>query len=127
MADNTDSAGSSGATQIPDELAPGLDLFAATWLQKWTDAGGGVQIDRDGKGGFWRPEYWVSPEYVEPPADWPDALRDESASFRRNAYDGKMLALLDLLEALPCGAAAVKAHMHSHGLRSFVGRQGKFA
>lgn len=119
MAEKPDSAGTPSATPIPSALKPGLDLFAASWLQQWTDAGGGVQIGADGKAGFWTPEYWCSPEFVEPAKDLPDAVRDEQASFRRNSYHGKMRALLDLLDAVPCGTAAVKAHMRSHGLHAY--------
>lgn len=127
MADKTDSAGFPSATPIPAMLAPGLDLFAAAWLQQWTDAGGGVQLEKNGKAGFWRPEYWLSPEFVEPPEGLPDWMRDEQAHFRQHLYTGKMLALLDLLETVPCGAAAVKAHMRAHGIQSYFGKPGSLS
>lgn len=34
---------------IPEELMPGLDLFAAAWIQKWAKAGGSVYIEGDGR------------------------------------------------------------------------------
>ena len=42
------------------------------------------------------------------------------ARFRGADYNGRIRALIDLLESLPQGAEAVKAHMRIHGMRHYM-------
>lgn len=109
---------------VPDELAAGLDLFAATWLQQWADAGGSVHLDASGKASLGFPMYEDSPGYVEPAADQPEWLRKNQRTFLDAHYHGKMRAMLAIIEALPCGYEALKAHMQEHGMRSYFGKVG---
>ncbi|WP_156457616.1 hypothetical protein [Altererythrobacter sp. Root672] len=109
---------------IPDEIAAGLDLFAATWLQQWSEAGGSVQIDAAGRASIGWPSYSHSPECVEVGHDLPDTVRSNQRTFRSGMYDGKMRALLELIDAVPCGHDALKLHMRQHGLAHYLGRPG---
>lgn len=109
---------------VPDELRPGLDLFAATWLQQWADAGGSVQLTSDGSASVGFPMYHDSPAYVEPAADLPEAVRLSQEAFRDAHYHGKMRGLLAVLDTLPCGYEALKDHMRTHGMRCYFGAVG---
>ena len=111
-------------TSIPQRLAPGLDLFAAAWLQKWCEGGGSVQLDDEGKALFGFPDYHSSPAFIEIAGDLPEAVNDEKFTWRSGHYYGRMRALLDLLEVLPEGSNAVKAHMRSHGMRVYLSASG---
>jgi hypothetical protein len=104
-----------------DNLAAGLDLIAATWLQQWANAGGSVQIGANRKACFYVPETSCTFEPIDPKGNRPEWLRGNDATFRSGLYTGKMRAMLDLLEALPGGKEAVKHHMLLHGMTSFVG------
>jgi hypothetical protein len=71
------------------------------------------------------PEYFCSPEFVEVDSALPEAVRRDQDTFRRNHYHGKMRAMLDFLESVPCGTDAVKAHMRNHGMQYFIGEVGR--
>ena len=124
MADPFDSSPERSPRPVPTELSAGLDLFAAAWLQKWSEEGGFVQLVSDGKALFGFPVYQNSPAFCESAAALPEAVCDRQSTWRDGHYQGRMRSLLDLLETLPEGANAVKAHMLSHGLRSYCGATG---
>lgn len=98
-------------TTAPQAAAPGLDLFAAAWLEAWTEKGGSVHVQPDGKAWIGFPEYELSRSYQEPPATLPEGERRRQRSTMDHAYSGAMRALLDLLETVPGGTAALKAHV----------------
>lgn len=98
-----------------------MDLFAATWLQQWSEGGGSVAIDRDGRAFASMLEYHDSPAYVAPNPALPDAVQEYDQTFRDGHYCGRMRAMLKLLEAMPGGWDAVKSHMIRHGMVQFVG------
>lgn len=123
MADQFDSSPERLPRPVPTELSAGLDLFAAAWLQKWSEEGGFVQLVSEGKALFGFPIYQKSPAFCSV-ADLPEAVCDRQSDWRDGHYHGRMRSLLDLLETLPEGANAVKAHMRSHGLRYYIGQTG---
>ncbi|WP_126174354.1 hypothetical protein [Altericroceibacterium xinjiangense] len=124
MANPTNNESNHQPRPFPSELAPGLDLFAATWLQHWTEAGGSVHLQDDDRTTLGFPMYNFSPAYVEPPADLPEQVRSSQRSFAANHYHGQMRALLSLIEALPYGSDALNAHMRAHGMRYYYRKQG---
>lgn len=100
------------AATVPADAAAGLDLFAAAWLERWTDAGGSVHIERDGR---------MMVGYPDQP---PGELQTESASaaaWRHASYTGGMRAMLDLLGHVPGGNAAVRQHLLEHGMTAIFG------
>lgn len=99
----------------------GMDLFAATWLQHWSEAGGSVAIDRTGKAFATMPEYQASPRYLPADPALPDPVQRDCQTFRDGHYYGGMRALLGLLEAMPGGWDAVRSHMMRHGMAVFAG------
>lgn len=111
-------------TSIPEALAPGLDLFAASWMHQWVEAGGSVQLSRDGKASLGFPVYHDSPAYIEPAADLPDAVKTNQETFRDAHYHGKMRGMLVVIEALPFGYDALKHHMRAHGMTCYFGKVG---
>jgi len=119
MSEKRDSKPGPEARGVPEALAPGLDLFAAAWLQIWTDEGGSVHVEKDGRATMGFPEGPLAGTGGE--ADQPNEWEAERARWLNGHHHGRMRALLDLLERMPGGAAAVKAHLHSHGIRYLVG------
>ncbi|MGV7121264.1 hypothetical protein [Sphingopyxis sp. 550A] len=113
-----------GENGIPADLAPGLDLFAAAWLEKFCEIGGSVHMGPDGKALFGWAEYSCSRFYSEPSAELSEADQRREHAFRGADYNGRIRALMDLLETLPQGAEAVKAHMRLHGMRHYIGPVG---
>lgn len=107
------------AAQIPAVLAAGLELFAATWLEKWAEAGGFAYLGADGEGGLGYPTYHDSPAYVKLADDLTVQSRDYQETWRDAHYHGTMRAMLGVLDALPWGRDALKSHMRSHGMRSY--------
>ena len=114
-----------GVNPIPAELAPGLDLFAAAWLEKFCEIGGSVHMGPDDKALFGWAEYSCSRFYTEPSAELSEADQRREHAFRGADYNGRIRALMDLLETLPQGTVAVKAHMRIHGMRHYMGPAGQ--
>lgn len=102
----------------------GLDLFAATWLQQWSEAGGSVAIDRTGKAFATMPEYQACPRHLPADPALPNSVQRDCQTFRDGHYSGGMRALLGLLEAMPGGWDAVRSHMMRHGIAEFAGASG---
>lgn len=124
MAVSADSDGAPQPRPIPESLEAGLDLFAAAWLQNWAESGGSVCVDAQGKAQLGFPVYHDSPDYIAPVDDLPEWLRRHNETFRDGLYHGKMRALLDLIQAVPCGCDALKRHMTVHGMRTYFGPVG---
>lgn len=103
-------------SELPVQLAPGLDMFAAAWLESWTSAGGSVVLDHGGRVWIGFKEYSDSPAYHKTNSDIPEAIQQSQRTFRDGRYHGGMQSLLDLLAAVPFGRDALKAHMRAHGL-----------
>ena len=97
-------------------ISAGLDLFAAAWLQQWTDAGGSVGIGPDGKAYAMWPEYSSSAAYRPADTALPEFVEQSRITFGDGHYCGTMRALHDLLRSVPCGWEAGRRHMVSHGL-----------
>jgi hypothetical protein len=115
-----DNDGASNAPAVPPQLAAGLDLFAASWLEEWSRSGGFVSIDTSGRAGFGYAEYHYSPAYQPVPEGLSDAVSRAYEGFTDGKYNGKMRGMLDLLATLPHGRDAIKAHMLAHGLRCYA-------
>ena len=113
-----------GANPIPAELAPRLDLFAAAWLEKFCEIGGSVHMGPDDKAHFGWAEYICSRFYKEPSTELSEADQRREHAFRGADYNGRIRAPMDLLETLPQGTEAVKAHMRIHGMRHYAGPAG---
>lgn len=110
--------------QIPDAVVPGLDLFAAAWLEEWTRAGGYVISRPGGDGSFGYPVQPPKDDYPEPNAALPYDVRESSRSFSNAHYAGKMRALMAMLDAVPHGRDAVRMHMQSHAIVIYDGQRG---
>lgn len=93
------------------EAAVGLDLFAAAWVERWTLHGGSITVDTSGNDHmFARVNSSDIPGY-----ELPATLTDEERYRRRQVDDlmlsGRTRELLELLEFVPGGREAVKAHV----------------
>jgi hypothetical protein len=99
-------------------IAAGLDLFAAAWLQSWTDAGGFVAIGENGRACASFAEYSDSKAYVAPAAGLPPSVQRDADTWRDGHYCGTMRALLAVLETVPGGWEALRHHMTAHGLNA---------
>lgn len=119
MADTINSGSNPRPHAIPGPLSAGLDLFAAAWLEQWSNSGGFVTMDRQGKAWIGFAAYHDSPDFAPAPDDLPDAVSRGYDGFLDGRYHGKMLSMLDLLKALPHGHDAVKAHMRAHGMNYY--------
>jgi len=108
-------------------MTEGLDLFAAAWLEQWVSAGGSVNLSDNGAAQLGYPEFSGSPLYTEvddanrAAGGW----RYESYLFCDGQYHGRMKTLLELLNIMPCGRAAISAHMISHGMKYYYPASGK--
>jgi hypothetical protein len=89
-------------------------LFAAAWLERWLVHGGSVMAKPDGSGSMFIP---VSsrdvPGYQEPPENWTDEQRDARREVDDWMLCGRTRELMDLLEIVPGGREAVKAHVRA--------------
>jgi len=87
----------------PTKTAPGLDLFAATWLDRWQSIGGTVLVDGE--------THAVS-LLVSLQDDHRDFDGDAWHRQWRNGYDtGRWHELQEMLELVPGGMKAVAAHV----------------
>lgn len=101
-------------------IMPGMDLFAATWLERWTQLGGYVVLGADGQDSFGHPMYHDSPAYVASPPDWSEERRRDREQWDDAHYHGRMRELAAVLDAFPAGRAAVKSHMRAHGMSYYM-------
>lgn len=119
MAETFNSGSNPRPHAIPEALFAGLDLFAATWLEWWSSAGGFVSVDWQGKASFGFVPYHDSPDFVSARADLPEAVRFNQEAFCDASHNGKMRSLLRLLDALPHGRDSITAHMNAHGMKCY--------
>ena len=97
-------------TTAPPAAAPGLDLFAAAWLERWLHHGGSLTVNPDGTGHmFARVSSSDSPNHEPLPDNASDSYRD----FVEGQFNGRTRELMDLLELVPGGREAVKAHVRA--------------
>ena len=87
------------------EIAPGLDLFAAAWLERWQSFGGNVFVDREsGKASLCMPMPGVGGHAEIQGEGWQRDWND--------GYDtGRWRELEELLRLVPGGMKAVAAHV----------------
>jgi len=105
-----------GGDQVAAPVAPGLDLFVAAWLEEWVRYGGFVTARADGPRSIgWNIEP-TGPGYAESSPALPEAVRDSARIYNSAHHGGRMRAMLDLLDAVPCARDALQAHMLSHAL-----------
>ena len=102
-------------TKAPAAAAPGLDLFAAAWLERWLKLGGSMIAKPDG-GGY---SYCLAnvedvPGYVPPSEELPPEQREWRRTWDDGMFIGRTRELLDLLELVPGGREAVKAHVRQY-------------
>lgn len=112
-------AGMNARDQIPGAIAPGLDLFAAAWLEEWTRAGGAVTARPDGPGSISYPPEPVGSDYPEPDAALPESVQASARLFASAHYSGRMRAMVAMLDAVPHARQALQAHMRSHAIGSY--------
>jgi hypothetical protein len=109
-------------TTAPAAAAPGLDLFAAAWLERWLAHGGTMTVNPDGSGNVHcRVNASDVEGYQEPPADWPEEQRQRRMSWDNAMFIGRTRELLDLLDMVPGGRDAVKAHVRSYPSFAYAG------
>lgn len=97
-------------TKAPPAAAPGLDLFAAAWLERWLHHGGSLAVNPDGSGQmFARVSSSDSPNH-EP---LPEGASDWCQAFVEGQFTGRTRELMELLELVPGGREAVKAHVRA--------------
>lgn len=103
---------------IAEPLAAGLDLFAAAWLDQWAAIGGHVDVTGDGvKVGY--PTYHYSPVYADDQRREHVLASDYGRAWSVGNFDGRIKALLDVLDNMPMGETAVAHHMISHGIARY--------
>jgi hypothetical protein len=100
-------------TMASVSTAPGLDLFAAAWIEKWTANGGSVLLAPGGKASIGMPVYDKSRAYTDPPSALPEDIQNRHREYLSARYDGEMRGLLELLELVPGGKDAVKLHVRT--------------
>lgn len=103
----------------PPSAAPGLDLFAAAWLERWLAHGGTMIVNPDGTGQSGLPA--DDPNAKEPPDGLSDSSREYHRTFSDGIYIGRTRELLDLLELVPGGREAVKAHVRAYPSFAYAG------
>lgn len=97
-------------TTAPPAATPGLDLFAAAWLERWLHHGGSFTVNPDGTGCmFARVNSSDSPNQ-EP---MPETASDWARAMAEGMFTGRTRELMDLLELVPGGREAVKAHVRA--------------
>lgn len=102
-------------TVAPPHTAPGLDLFAAAWVERWTAHGGTMIVNPDGTGNvFCRVNASDVDGYQEPPVEWAEADRQRRMTWDDGMFTGRTRELLELLDLVPGGRAAVKAHVREY-------------
>jgi hypothetical protein len=90
----------------------GLERFAAAWVERWLANGGSVAVDAEGKAWFFAVDSASDvPGYEAPPADWPDALRQDRMAFDNHMHCGRTRELMDLLDAVTDSRTAIKDHV----------------
>ena len=98
----------------PPEAVPGLDMFAAAWLERFTSHGGSVTVEASGEGHMFLPvDPDGAPNYRPPPADWTERQKQARREIDRWMFTGRTRELIELLDLVPGGRAAVKAHVRS--------------
>ncbi|HEY1606567.1 MAG TPA: hypothetical protein VGF77_13325 [Allosphingosinicella sp.] len=101
-------------TTAPAAAAPGLDLFAGAWLERLLALGGGMMVFPDGSGRLmWRPSASDAPGYQPPPEDEPDDVAIRRSKVENMMFAGRNRELQDLLDLVPGGKEAVKAHVRT--------------
>jgi hypothetical protein len=103
----------SGA-QIPEALAPGLDLFAAAWAEEWTRFGGFITST-----GIGYPMDATGPGYGGASSDLPESVLQDRRAFDQAHFHGRMRGLLALLDAVPNARTALAAHMKAHSIACY--------
>lgn len=116
MTSAIDDGAASHPKPIPSALAAGLDLFAAAWLEEWAKSGGFVSMDEAGKAWIGFAEFHCSPAFEGASQGLPDNCTRAYDGFLDGKYNGKMRGMLDLLDRMPHGLDAIKAHMRMHGM-----------
>jgi hypothetical protein len=101
-------------TTAPESAKAGLDLFAAAWLERFTELGGDVYAYEDGRMLSYFPEPGVG-------------RRPEQCDYERAKHDGRLRELCDLLHIMPGGREAVLSHLrqwpiavHCDGVSTFM-------
>ena len=95
----------------PQGASIGLDLFAAAWVEHWTQKGGSIIFQSDGRANIGWPEYDFNPMRQTAPEGMSGAHKEEHESILAANYDGAMRSLFELMKAVPGGVEAVKAHV----------------
>lgn len=99
-------------TTAPPSAAPGLDLFAAAWLERFTTHGGQIILNPDGSGMFYQiTDHYAAPGYEPLPDDWTPEQKRIRDNMDCWLFRGAQRELEALLDMVPGGRAAVKAHV----------------
>jgi hypothetical protein len=99
----------------------GLERFAAAWVERWLANGGSIAIDHDGRSFIFAIDSASDvPGYQAPPADWPESLRLNRLEFDNYMHCGRTRELMDLLESVVGGRAAVKDHVRRYPSRFYA-------
>jgi len=87
-------------------------MFAAAWAERWIANGGAVMVGAEGHVSLIaRVSADDVPGYVEPPPEWTEEQRLSRRSVDDWMLCGRTHELVDLLEVVPHGRDAVKAHV----------------
>lgn len=108
-------------------LAPGLDLFAASWLQEWCEAGGWATLAPGGGIALGFREFKDCPEDIVAASHLPETVKVTQRAFRDGCHTGRVRGLLRLIEGLPHGRDALGHHMQIHGLFEYGGQSSRKA
>lgn len=99
-------------TTAPPSASPGLDLFAAAWLERFTAHGGSVTVHGEGRLSFFSPSSpHDAPSYEPPPANWTDEQKERRRELDHWTFLGRQRELEELLDIVPGGREAVMAHV----------------
>lgn len=110
-----------GGADAPAALAPGLDLFAAAWLDEWARNGGAVIARPNGPISISYPVEPGAADYPEPDAALPESVKDSARLFASAHYAGRMRAMVAMLDAVPHAREALADHMRSHAIGCYHG------
>ena len=101
-------------TTAPPSAAPGLDLFAVAWTERFLALAGSLLSSADGTAQMYlRVNASDVPGYEPPPEEWPAELLERRRTWEDAMFTGRTRELMDLLEMVPGGRDAVKRHIRA--------------
>lgn len=104
--------------QIPSAIEAGLDVFAAAWADEWIRYDGSITASTEGGCNVAYRARATGPGYGDI-GSLPESVQQARRDFEEAHFHGRMRAMLAMLDAVPCGRAALHAHICSHAIGQY--------